>query len=198
MLVVNIFGGPHAGKTTAALDITAALKIQHIRAVYVSEYVQDVIYDEAFVVLQNQIKIFGEQLHKVQRLEGKVDVVICDSPLLLSIIYGADKNLPAIFDYLVLHMHNRFNNLNYFLHRPETPEHDMTGRIHNKEEAIEIDKEILGLFFTYQMKFRALNADDNRTKEIITNDILKKLREGIDNGTNGTASGNTNSLLLDK
>ena len=52
MIVINLFGEPSAGKSTAAMDITARLKRKGINAEYVSEFAKDKVYENIKVDLR--------------------------------------------------------------------------------------------------------------------------------------------------
>lgn len=86
--VINIYGGPGAGKSTAALQLVAELKKRGINADYVSEYAKELVYAKNFSKLdgsvQNQREIFHEQKSRLDvTLEG-VEVAVTDAPLLLN------------------------------------------------------------------------------------------------------------------
>ena len=87
-LIVNLFARPGGGKTTCAWDIASKLKQRGIEAEYVSEYAKELVWDGKTEMLdgslKNQKKLYDEQNRRVQRLLGKVDVVVTDSPAILS------------------------------------------------------------------------------------------------------------------
>ena len=60
-------------------------------AEYVSEYAKEFVWDNKFEMLdgsvENQRIIFTEQSRRVNRLIGRVDVIVTDSPTLLSALY---------------------------------------------------------------------------------------------------------------
>ena len=56
------------------------------------EYAKDKVWEESYGVLENQIYIFGKQLHRVWRLIDKVDIIITDAPILMSLIYGSRES----------------------------------------------------------------------------------------------------------
>ncbi len=81
--------------------------------------------------------MFGKQFYKQSRVRDKVDVIVTDSPLLLSIYYNKSKILDHAFNELVYRCFNSFNNYNYFLHRVKPYNH--SGRLQEEDEAKEID-----------------------------------------------------------
>ena len=92
-LVINLFGGPGVGKSTMCASIFSKLKILGFECEMATEYVKDIVWEESFKKLENQIYIFGKQHARVHRLLNKVDIVITDSPLLKSRVYDQDNNL---------------------------------------------------------------------------------------------------------
>ena len=90
-IIVNLFAGTGAGKTTCAWEIASELKKRNIQAEYVPEYAKELVWDEKRELLdgslKNQRKLFQEQNHRLARLIGKVDVVVTDAPILLNQVY---------------------------------------------------------------------------------------------------------------
>lgn len=138
MLVVNLYGGPGSGKSTLAAGVFSLLKLQNINAELVTEFAKELVWDESLKVLECQEYVFGEQYRRLKRLEGKVDVAITDSPLLLSNIYGDPDN--PDFHQLVLEKYREFDNLDVIVCRvkPFNP----AGRLQNEGESRNLDKKI--------------------------------------------------------
>jgi hypothetical protein len=86
--------------------------------------------------LENQIYVFGEQHHRVHRLLGSVDVILTDSPIILSPIYDAEKR--ETFKKLVLEEFNKNCNLNIFLNRKK--KYNPKGRNQDEGEAKRVDE----------------------------------------------------------
>lgn len=59
-IVVNLFGEPSAGKSTATMDITAELKRVGVNAEYVSEFAKDKVYEHNEEVFAHQEYLFGK------------------------------------------------------------------------------------------------------------------------------------------
>jgi hypothetical protein len=134
-LILNLFAGPGAGKSTACAGIFHELKILGVNCEMALEYAKDRVWDDSAHLLQNQIQLFGEQYHRIWRLLGKVDIVITDAPLLHSILYyeGGNEHFPR----MVLEEHQRLNNFNVFLERVKP--FIQSGRVHTEEQSRELD-----------------------------------------------------------
>ena len=169
-IVVNIFGGPSAGKSTTSAGIFYELKRQGIRCELVTEYAKSKVWEESFKVLEDQIYIFGKQNHKMFTVKGKVDVIITDSPLLLSLYYG--KELTSSFKGLVTETHNTYHNMNYFIHNLGA--YDTVGRIQTEEESLIISGHILDILKDGEFPHTVLNKT-NLVVDFIIGDIYKEL-----------------------
>ena len=86
-LVVNLFSGPGAGKSTIAAELFAKLKWEGIDCELVTEFAKELVWEQRHDTFRNQIYIFGKQHQMVFRVLGKVDVVVTDSPFILSAVY---------------------------------------------------------------------------------------------------------------
>ena len=163
-LIVNLFGGPSTGKSTMAAAIFTELKCQHITCELVQEYAKDKVWEQSFSVLENQIYVFGKQLHRMYRIFDKVDVIVTDSPLLMSIHYGTKESY--IFKALVLEQHNKTNSLNIFLKREHR--YDPIGRIQTEKEAQEMDKQMLDMLVSNSINYVVYSSDKSNIPKIIS------------------------------
>lgn len=173
-IVINLFGEPGAGKSTVAMDITARLKRKGINAEYVSEFAKDKVYENNGEVFKHQEYLFGKQSFKMGRVRDKVQVMVVDSPLLLSIIYNNDENLGHDFDETVLNMFNSYDNRNYLLTRKHTYEDE--GRFQNEEEALEVRKRIMNTLNNLSITYNFVTSSELDC-EIIANKIEEEIRE---------------------
>lgn len=149
-LIVNFLAGPGAGKSTMAAHLYSALKWMGINCELVTEYAKDVVWEESFKILDDQIFVFGKQLHRLNILRGKVDVVITDAPLFNSILYykGAHE---STFVPLVLDVIKSMNNVNFFINRvkPYNPK----GRIQTEDEARDLDIQVKNLLNKHGIEY---------------------------------------------
>lgn len=133
--VINLIGGPGVGKSTLAAMLFAELKKRGAECELVLEYAKEKLWEESKRTLDNQLYIFAKQNYRQWRLKGKVEYIITDSPLLLSIIY--DKEHDSKFRELVKSVHDKYDNLNYFISRHT--EYKENGRLQTYDEAVKID-----------------------------------------------------------
>ncbi len=134
MLVVNLFGAPGAGKSTGAAYVFSRLKMEGVNCELITEYAKDKCWEGSTAVFDNQLYIFAKQYFRMTRVAGKVDALITDSPLLLSLIYNPNRDLLAKpFDDLVLNLFNSFDNINFLLNRVKP--YDQNGRFQNESES---------------------------------------------------------------
>jgi nicotinamide riboside kinase len=138
--VINFISGPGVGKSTTAAYVFSMLKLNNINVELVTEYAKDKIWEGSLNVLENQIYVFGKQQHRLYRVRDKVDVVVMDSPLLLSAIY--DKSQSELFKNLIIEEFNKYDNLNIFIERIKSFKYINNGRIQNEEESIAVDNKI--------------------------------------------------------
>lgn len=172
-IVVNLFGEPSAGKSTCAMDITAQLKRHGINAEYVSEFAKDKVYENNGEIFKHQEYIFGKQSFKMGRVKDKVQVMIVDSPLILSAVYNTDEVLGEDFNKTVLNVFNSYNNRNYLLTRHHSYENE--GRFQNEDEAKEVRKEIIDKLNQYNIKYEEI-ASTELNCEYIVEEVMEEIR----------------------
>jgi hypothetical protein len=144
-LFINFFAGPGAGKSTTAAGVFFMLKAANINAEYVPEYAKDLVWADRQNDLICQPYVTSKQLYRQYRINGKVDVAVVDSPILLGAVYGGFGATPA-WRKSVFEQFDLFNNLNIVLSR-DTEEHPYNpkGRNQTVDEAIQKDNEVLDL-----------------------------------------------------
>lgn len=151
MKVINIFGGPGAGKTTVAMRVFTELNMKQIKVEYVDEYAKELTWDESFAKMENQRLIFANQHQKLFRLRNKLDIVVTDAPLFNSIVYSGKAEDHRTFHADVFHEFNRYKNLNFYLERQtEYKEH---GRSQKLEDALKVDEEVLRCLEWFKVPF---------------------------------------------
>ena len=170
-ICINFFAGAGAGKSTMASTVHALLKMHNINSEYTAEYAKDLAWEGRLELRKNDIKIFSEQHNRQFRLQGQVDCIISDSPLLLSTIYRTPPDL--LLHALVLQEFKRYDNLNFYVKRnkPFIPR----GRQGNKRDATKIDSKTLKMLENEQIPFEIVKGTWEGANHVLKT-VLKKLK----------------------
>ena len=155
-IVINLMAGPGVGKSTLMAQLFARLKILGYEVEMVPEYVKEKVWDESWKVMEDAIYVFGKQLHRVNRLYGKVEVIICDSSLLNPAVYDKTEN-PKFADFVV-DTFGKFRNMNFFLRRSTS--YNVRGREQTEEEAIEVDKKFKTFLDKWEISYTEVEKDE--------------------------------------
>lgn len=167
-IVINLIGGPGSGKSTAAAELFAFLKKAGRSCEVAWEFSKDKVFEESLKVLDDQIYIFGKMYHKIQRLMGKVEFIITDSPLPISLYYNKEES--EYFDKFVVEQYNKFDNLMYFIERNNS-HYETVGRTQTFEESKKIDEKIIELLRKYHIPFKSVSQ--SRAVSSILNDLSR-------------------------
>jgi nicotinamide riboside kinase len=180
MKIVNLFGGPGSGKSTTAAGLFSMMKMRGHKVELVTEFAKDLTYKKDFITLANQLAVLGEQDHRLRRLEGHVDYVITDSPLMLSIVYAAGIYSEQWFKRAAWGAFCTYDNINFLLKRAKP--YATYGRNQNEEQALEIDGVLRRLLDAYGVEFAQIAGNEQAPGEIYS---LLFERSAEDGGVGG-------------
>jgi hypothetical protein len=162
-IVVNLFAGPGAGKSTAAAGAFSLLKQAGRNVEYVSEYAKDLTWGEHQFALGDQVHVLGEQHFRLFRLFGKVEAIITDSPILLGLLYAGPET-PQAYRDLVLELHKGMSTLNFFLLREKA--YNPSGRNQTLEQARVLDIAANEMLLRAGVEFTSIPGDWGAARRI--------------------------------
>ena len=169
-LLVNLYAGPGAGKSTGAAYIFAKLKMAGVDCEYVSEYAKDRVWqDDQFPLQHCQLYVTGKQCLKIYRLLGKVDVIVTDSPIAVGAMYTTEKPYQDVCLYEAKKYKNTYN---LFVNRFKP--YNQNGRNQTEEEAKEIDRKIKAFLTDNNLEFKEINGTEEGYNAIVK-DIIERL-----------------------
>lgn len=172
MRVINFFGGPGSGKSTASAGLFYIMKKNFMNVELVTEFAKDLVYENNRLALSEQNYVFANQNYRLFRLSDKVDYVITDSPLLLSTFY-ASINYPNSFYDFCLDVFNSYENINFFIERNHI--YSKEGRFQNEEEADMISEAIKEYLKDNKIHYKIYKAGNDTPEE-----IFKYLKENYE------------------
>ena len=172
-LVVNLLGAAGSGKSTLATELFMLMKRKGYNCEYVDEYAKHIVYEENYKRLGNQLLVLSNQYFSLDVIRDKVNVIITDSPLILSIFYNREnsgKNHLKVPDKLikdlVLYCYSTFDNLNYFLVRNH--EYKREGRYQTEAEAKAQEGRILAMVEELGLDYKEFLSTDNCAEKILS------------------------------
>jgi hypothetical protein len=156
MIVINLFAGPGAGKSTTAAGLFYLMKRKNYNVELITEYAKELTWKKDFVTLANQEKVTEEQFRRQDILKKDVAWAITDSPLLCGLLYGDLSDLEL--RRKIFEMYNMFENEVFYIMR--TKPYNPIGRNQTEEEAKIKDKEALELLHSYKVEYTAILDND--------------------------------------
>lgn len=141
MLIVNIFGAPGAGKSTYAARLYSELKMAGVETELVREVAKQYVYDGT-LGHKPQMQILDEAVEQIESLHSNVEVVVSDSPILLSVVYAKD-GVGDITERAKRYHYSR-PSLNFFMNLGGEDDYNTRGRVHSYVEALKIENKIIG------------------------------------------------------
>lgn len=171
-LIINLVGAPGAGKSTGAAYIFYKLKAAGVNAELITEFAKDKTWEHNNVALSNQLYVLGKQYYKITRCRDQVDVIVTDSPILLSLLYG--QNTPYYNELvpLVRRLWEQDSNLLYFIKRVK--KYNPIGRNQTEEESDQISDELFTILKNQNIPVDMYEGSTEGYDQIVA-DILMRL-----------------------
>lgn len=164
MIVINLFAEPSAGKSTGAAYIFSHLKMNGVNAELIPEYAKELAWEKRLPPHPTDYwYITAQQAHRLWRVNGKVDVVIVDSPLLLGLVYGDHQDIQ--YKGYVRELFSRYENINYFVHRVKPFKQE--GRHVNEHTAAKINDLLKIILEQEDIKYRYIKGDKTGYEYIV-------------------------------
>ena len=177
-LVVNLFGGPGSGKSTLAASLFSDLKACGIEAACPDEPAKVSIWSGCGWKLDEQVIIMGQIWDNTCALRAHVDVIICDSPILLCSAYGTTE--PDSFHRLVRDLHTRSRRMNLMVARP-AQDYTQSGRRETLHEAERKDRAISDMLFDLRepaFEIPAAPQARRAARDAVSRHIQRVVRDG--------------------
>ena len=185
--VINIIGAPGVGKTTISALLFAKLKLCGYVCEYVQEYAKKLVWMKDFDTLNNQYHVTKKQFELLQQINGHVDFIVTDGPLIHGIYYNKynKDNISNIdkTEKYILDCFSKFNNINIVLDRISR-KYETEGRIQSEDEAKDIDIVLKHLLKINSIEYNSYPSEEKSIQNIIDfiiNFIQKNINKDINN-----------------
>ena len=168
--VINIIGAPGVGKTTISALLFAKLKLCGYVCEYVQEYAKKLVWMKDFDTLNNQYHVTKKQFELLQQINGHVDFIVTDGPLIHGIYYNKynKDNISNIdkTEKYILNCFSKFNNINIVLDRINR-KYETEGRIQSEDEAKDIDVVLKHLLKINSIEYKNYPSEEKSVQNII-------------------------------
>ena len=165
-IIINFFGPPSSGKSTQAAGLFYKLKMLGINCELITEYAKDATWEKNFTALENQLFTTANQVYRQERVEGKVDVIITDSPIILGLFYWNPTN-KSKYDYFkkfLLEMFFEKNTINVYVRRKHA--YSNIGRNQTENEATIIGDKILNFLDENKIQYLTIDGTPGGLEEV--------------------------------
>jgi tRNA uridine 5-carbamoylmethylation protein Kti12 len=172
--IVNLMGGPGTGKTSIASGLVYELKKRHISCDAPYEFPKILAWDENHSAIKDQLYVIANQHRGIVKSWGKVDYIILDSPIILSLIYKnyyKGTEYPSTlykesFDKMVLDIHLQYDNTTILLKRGNGI-HNEKERYQNLEQSIDLDNLIKNMMDINELQYTEIEVNDDTVNNIL-------------------------------
>jgi len=171
--IVNLYGGPGAGKSISAASTFALAKGSGVNCELVTEYIKQWAWEGRRPVNYDQFYFFGQQSRREYVLFNKVDLIITDSPVAICGYFASVFGSPSqslcfrqmVSEYYSMLEKTGVECLHFFMERQFA--YDPRGRFQTEEEAINMDIEQLLYLKSFGFKVKSVKSDDQVSKVIM-------------------------------
>ncbi len=170
--VINILGGPGVGKTTLAAELFMQLKKMGYEVENVSEFAKELVWEERTQAFSDRLYMHAEQNHRLLMMNGKLDYIITDSPLILTSVYNSfylknvhSDSYNAMIDQMVLETWKLYDNVVFLL--PRQNDYHSLGRRESENEAKIIDNYLNAYLIQNGINYMTIKNRDNAVNEIL-------------------------------
>jgi nicotinamide riboside kinase len=162
---INFLGSAGQGKSTLAGASWVELKRKRVSTELVPEWIKNEVWKENYKIMEDQGFIFANQAHMLKMLNGKVDVLLTDSPQLLNLFYGRYE--PLSFEPYVLDTYNQFVNINFVVERGEDISYVPEGRVQSEKESWECHERIMDILKRNKIPYVKLERTADNHYELV-------------------------------
>lgn len=155
--IINLYGAPGSGKSTIASGLFFHMKMAGINVELATEYIKSKVFEENPYPFKDQLYCFAKQHKKLRELNGKVDFIITDSPLLMSLVYNSTE--VPLFNELVMQYYHMYDNVNFLLTRQHT--YHTEGRKQTEQEADEVGAQLENYLKLYNIEYKTLPSNES-------------------------------------
>lgn len=166
-LHLNLWGTPGVGKSAIAGKLYGKLKEAGYEAMYVQDYAKELALQGKLawrngatgeIREYEQFLISSEQYRRQSELDGLVEVVITDSPLLQQTIFAPDNYAQSLLEMLN-ELTIGWTSMDVLLNRDISDDYSSLGRIRSAKESMALQPEIIEIVSVNRPDYLTMNTE---------------------------------------
>lgn len=181
--IVTLYGGPGSGKSTTCSGIFHKAKLAGLNVEMNREYVKEWVWEGREIKAGDQTYFFAKQARKErQYMENGLDLIITDSPLVLTHFYGLkydqfeqkfNTSLQMLKQHHAICKYYGYKVDHFIIDRPAIKNYNSSGRNESEEIAEQYDIEIAQMLDSLGIKYkRVTNTEDDDPSGAILGQVM--------------------------
>lgn len=183
--IINVYGGPGAGKSTSAAYLYYLLKIGKANVELVREYVKDWAWEGRAFGAYDEIYFLGKQVRHESMLFGKVDWIVTDAPVYMTAYYASIYCSPTLARGVMAEAQafyqqvseDKHQHIHIMLNR--TRPYVQEGRYQNESQAHAVDDGVGDMLERNGVQVIRCDSNEDSLKNVL--EQCKLLRENFYN-----------------
>ncbi len=159
--IINLYGGPGTGKSTTMALVYAGMKLRGQEVEMAPEWVKIPVWAGNLDVLEDQLYITAKQNHILNRLYGRVEIIVTDAPLLQGLVYCQNPT----FQEVIRESARCYRNEHVFLSRVKP--YRQRGRVQDEKKSRQIDRQVMEMLDNEVDSYVTIPADENAAAAIM-------------------------------
>jgi len=140
---IEFYGGPNAGKTTAASLFSSLLAVNEYTVEIPPKIPFNFLLNKHYAGIKNPFLLYFQQYQAIKNLQSN-DYIIIDNPLLSELIYSKQKDITKkekkLLEKIILTQYKQFDNLSLFIKKSN--QNIKPCSLYNLEESLNMEKTI--------------------------------------------------------
>ncbi len=119
--------------------------------------------------------LIEEQARRINRLQGKVSVVVTDSPILLGLLYRKEQYVDL--ENIAFERYASHKNLDFLVRRRNYHNFEQAGRMHTLEQSILLDTDSRILLKMYGIPYLEYNRNESFKTVMTVLDLISSKKK---------------------
>lgn len=173
--LIEFYAGPGSGKTTESTSLFSFIKRSGIHCEFIREIATEkILRDRAHVLKHHQLSMISEYIERIETMERLGQkIFILDSSIDLGLYYSPECVYREEVERIIKKFYSTRRRIKIFVEKNLSIEHTMLGRVHTREQSLEIDRDLQQIYrpFDYTIKGKSTLEENNTVWDSIASSL---------------------------